>query len=304
MAEETGLKATGEADAQSEAVEEAARRVAAIMERVRSPFPMTTRMELLAELIDLHEQLLEPRPRAAQEAELAFLLLLEDAPSILENSLFRKFIAEHIEPSDFFRIRWQGAEEVITVAEVLYGFRARSEIPADQVNLYVRELMRHALRQFERQGAHEQSFELLQRTPLPPPMLDDEMTRQRNRVYLFETRRAHGRRRVLRGYLMLELLLVLFVFPYLFVHYENGEFRETVEEVIGVDMPAEPLQRGLTYEDGMYWSIITSASIGYGDVTPQTRGGKMLAAIAGTMGVLTAGVIAGLVLNWITPRSL
>jgi hypothetical protein len=44
--------------------------------------------------------------------------------------------------------------------------------------------------------------------------------------------------------------------------------------------------------------------VGYGDVTPRSNEGRIIAAVLGTMGVLTIGVLAGLILNWITPRQL
>jgi voltage-gated potassium channel len=54
----------------------------------------------------------------------------------------------------------------------------------------------------------------------------------------------------------------------------------------------------------LVWSLITAASIGYGDVTPHTGIGKGIAAALGIMGVITVGVIAGLILNWISPRTI
>jgi voltage-gated potassium channel Kch len=111
------------------------------------------------------------------------------------------------------------------------------------------------------------------------------------------------KRRILYGYLILQAILVLIVFPLLFIHYENGEIARAIEKAANVDLPPESRQY-LSYADGLYWSIITAASIGYGDVTPVTQGGKIIAALLGTMGVLTVGVIAGLILNWITPREL
>ncbi len=69
-------------------------------------------------------------------------------------------------------------------------------------------------------------------------------------------------------------------------------------------MPEEPEIQLFSYADGLYWSIITAGSIGYGDITPITRMGKLIAASLGLMGVITIGVIAGLILSWPTPRSL
>jgi Ion channel len=45
-------------------------------------------------------------------------------------------------------------------------------------------------------------------------------------------------------------------------------------------------------------------AIGYGDITPVTGLGKLLAGTLGILGVLTTGVIAGLILNWLSERSL
>ena len=59
-----------------------------------------------------------------------------------------------------------------------------------------------------------------------------------------------------------------------------------------------------TFADSLYWSVITYGAIGYGDISPVTHEGKILAGLHGLMGVLTTGIIAGLILNWITPREL
>jgi voltage-gated potassium channel len=62
--------------------------------------------------------------------------------------------------------------------------------------------------------------------------------------------------------------------------------------------------RLFTYAEALYWTIITAASVGYGDITPLTNTGRIIAATLGVMGVVTIGVIAGLILRWITPRSI
>lgn len=70
-----------------------------------------------------------------------------------------------------------------------------------------------------------------------------------------------------------------------------------------VDM-ADVRGQYLSYSDGLYWSLITAASIGYGDVTPKAGAGRVIGVVLGVMGVATVGVVAGLVIRWITPRRL
>jgi voltage-gated potassium channel len=65
----------------------------------------------------------------------------------------------------------------------------------------------------------------------------------------------------------------------------------------------EEQRQYLTYGDGLYWALITASSIGYGDVTPVTNVGRIIAATLGVMGVITVGILAGLILYQITPRN-
>jgi voltage-gated potassium channel Kch len=107
----------------------------------------------------------------------------------------------------------------------------------------------------------------------------------------------------LHGYLTLYIILVTIVFPLLFINAENGAIQDKIEQAAEVDMDEENRQF-LSYSDGLYWSVITASSIGYGDVTPVTQVGRIIAATLGIMGVITVAVIAGLILEWITPRRL
>jgi hypothetical protein len=99
----------------------------------------------------------------------------------------------------------------------------------------------------------------------------------------------------------LQVILVLFVFPYLFINAENGQLQRQVEQLADVELGDEGYQM-IPYSEGVYWSVITAGSIGYGDVTPKTTTGRIIAGMLGTMGVVTVGILAGLVLDWITPR--
>lgn len=151
---------------------------------------------------------------------------------------------------------------------------------------------------FDQRGEMEDVFRLLQLAPASLHMSEADMLRLHHRATLYERRRVRHRRRWLYGYLLLQIVLVGAVFPWLFINAENGRFQQQVEDMTDV--------RGqyLSYADGLYWSLITAASIGYGDVTPKTGAGRAIAAIHGVMGVITVGVVAGLVIRWVTPRRL
>jgi hypothetical protein len=113
--------------------------------------------------------------------------------------------------------------------------------------------------------------------------------------------RVQRNRRVLYAYLIVQAFLVLLVFPLLFINAENGAIQREVEELTEVELGDEGY-RLLSYPQGVYWAIITATSIGYGDVTPTTTTGRIIAVVLGTMGVVTVGIFAGLVLDWVTPR--
>ena len=88
---------------------------------------------------------------------------------------------------------------------------------------------------------------------------------------------------------------------YLFINAENGRLQREVEQLADVELGDDGYQL-LTFSEGVYWAVITASSIGYGDVTPTTTTGRIIAGTLGTMGVITVGILAGLVLDWMTPR--
>jgi voltage-gated potassium channel len=58
----------------------------------------------------------------------------------------------------------------------------------------------------------------------------------------------------------------------------------------------------LTFADALYWSFVTATPVGYGDVVPQTAGGRVLAVFDGLLGMSGTGVIAGSIRGSLTPR--
>jgi hypothetical protein len=298
--------------------EAAVERVRALIAEVGSKTYGEERAEVLDELIHLHDLLTEAEAEGPRHAALCFLLYVADDESILENEAYRQFIVEHVDPEEFREFEWESVEQVIQVAEVLYGFRFKEDLPPDQVTEKVRNLVRYALRQFERDGDSEKMFQLLERAPIHPAEMDEDLLRLRSRLHLYEMRNVQRKRRILYGYLIVQALLVFLLFPLLFQNFENGRIQQEIEDAtglaivegeivceqaeVGEEVECEIPRQFLTFGESLYWSVITYGSIGYGDVTPVTWQGQVMAGLHGLMGVATIAVVAGLVLNWITPR--
>jgi len=259
----------------------------------------------LDQLIELHETCAsQGEEAAAARLRETFLLTLDDTPEVTQEPRYCQFLANQVSPSDFAKLRWQSPERVIRFCEILYGFQFPDDTTAESVRLHVAMLLRESLQEFERRGSYEQMLQLVQMAPTSPALLTGELLRLRNRVHMYEMNRVRRNKRILHGYLVIQAILVVVVFPLLFVYAENGEIRDAIKVATDVSIPEKHGRQHLQYSDGLYWSLITAASIGYGDVTPRSNEGRAIAAVLGTMGVLTIGVLAGLILNWITPRRL
>jgi len=192
---------------------------------------------------------------------------------------------------------------VSTYCELLYSLEQDDAEITERVNALIRDVLNQALLQFERSKELEKLFVLLQYIPATPLQENDQLRRMRNRAYVYEMRRVRRHRRFLYGYLVVQAILIVLVFPLLFINTENGYIQDQIQHATNVPFPQEQ-RRTISYLDGLYWSLITAGSIGYGDIIPHTGVGRTLAAILGILGVTTVGVIAGLILEWITPRHL
>lgn len=277
-------------------------RATSLVQRSSTPTTAKEQKAILSELIELYDNI-APHEELRQQIRRLFLLVLMNAPEVLAEAAFSDFLADQFKPEDLDKLRWQEPGQVIALCETLYGFQFPSEAKAEQVKAHVRTLLRHALQQFEQEGDLEKMFQLLHLAPTSALIEEAELFRLHNRAYLYEMRRMQRNRRFLYGYLILYVILATLVFPLLFINAENGAIQDQIEQAAEVDMPEERRQF-LSYADGLYWSLITASSIGYGDITPITNMGRGIAATLGVMGVITVGVIAGLILKWITPRQL
>ena len=208
-----------------------------------------------------------------------------------------------MQPQDFIQLEWQTPDSIALFCEILYGFRYENEQVANQVKRHVRHLLRHVLHQYEQNGNLEKVFEMIRFAPTHPMMRDVELSRLRYRAYLYEINRVKRHRYILYGYLVVQAFLIVVVFPLLFINAENGRIQNEVEQLTDVEL-GDPGYRTYTYMEGLYWATVTASSIGYGDLTPITNTGRIIASILGTMGVITVGILAGLILDWITPRQL
>lgn len=253
-------------------------------------------------LIASHAEQIEDE-EAALQARLNFLKCIEERPKLLNKKSVAHFLATEIRPEDFDGVQWTTPAQMIEFCDKLYGFRFEEETLREQVGQHIGYLLQRALSECERAKDWEDLFALVQLAPTSPLMDDVELRRLRHLAHSYELRRVRRNLRILYSYLSLQALLVLVVFPLLFINAENGELQRRVEELTDVAIGDEGY-RLITFADGVYWSVVTAASIGYGDITPMTTTGKIVAGILGTIGVVTVGVVAGLVLKWVTPRAL
>lgn len=277
-------------------------------------------LRLINELVDLHEKLEATETskengnkengdkengdkESGTQVRVAFLQLIEKNPTLLKETVASHFLATAIKPTDFDELQWTTPVRILDFCKVLYGFQFADETVTKQVRIHVSYLLQRALRHYENTGQGEKLFELVQVAPTSPLMDSAELSRLRYLARSHELQRVRRNARILYGYLAAQAFMVLVVFPFLFIKAENGELQRQVEALTDVKIGDEGY-RLFTYIDGLYWSIVTAASIGYGDITPMTTTGKIIAAVLGTMGVVTVGVIAGLVLKWVTPRIL
>ncbi|MEZ4865787.1 MAG: potassium channel family protein [Caldilineaceae bacterium] len=243
----------------------------------------------------------ETEDNAATELRLSFIRLLREDLDLLEEEAVAHFLAAEVKATDFQKLNWQETEEILEFCNQLYIYPFEDQAVRQQVREHVRRLLRYALRRYEEKADYEQLFKAVRIAPLYAVWNDEDLTRLRHLAYHYEVKRVTRNQRWLYAYLAVQAVLVTVVFPILFINAENGALQAQVEQMAGVEIGDEGYHL-LSYMDALYWSVITAASIGYGDITPTTTTGRIIAAVLGTIGVITIGIIAGLILNWITPR--
>lgn len=185
-------------------------------------------------------------------------------------------------------ISWASASDVVRAAERFY-VSADGPITSEDSHRHVRDLVKHAGLTFARQHRWGEVFRLLNSVQIPPNMMDADLFRLRSALVLYEQKRVSRVRRTLLIILLAVLAYIFGVSPSIFVTLENPAR-------ITSSMPF------LDWSEGLYWSIMTSTTVGYGDIVPQTPYARMLALFNASIGVTLMGVIAGLILGLVTPR--
>jgi hypothetical protein len=255
----------------------------------------------LAEIIAQYDGLAHSDEKTAVELSQEYLQHITENPDLLRQPEYSGFLARHIEPEAVAAMEWESPHHMVLFSESLYHSQFVDEEMAQKLDQHARILLRHALQEYEKEGELEKMFRLLRLAPSYLLQQDNELSRLHYRANNYEIRRVRRSRRLLYSYLIIQAILVLFIFPYLFINAENQRLQNQVEQMADVELGDDGYQT-ISYPEGVYWAIITAASIGYGDITPTTNTGRMIASILGTMGVVTVGILAGLVLDWITPR--
>ena len=259
------------------------------------------RHSLLSDLTERYNRIVDEDE--ARQVRQAFLRFVQASPDLLPNEEVVRFLTDSVDAEDFAALDWSTPSTVVAFQELLFGFRFTEPEVGERVTGHTRALLTQALRQYEKAGEWNKALELMRLAPTTVTAQSPELLRLRHRAYLHEIRQMRRRRRLLYGYLVLQALLIVLVFPLLFIYAENGKLQDEIEQTTRADLPEEE-RTYFTYFDGLYWSVVTAGSIGYGDITPKTSIGRFCAAVLGLSGVITAGVIAGLILTWVTPRKL
>ena len=151
------------------------------------------------------------------------------------------------------------------------------------------EAVTRAIRNWVANRRWEQAAQLLTLVPLPPEHVGPELARLRAEVALYEFKRVARVRRRLVCAITMVLFYLFAVSPTLFVQLENPTRAANHMSI-------------LDWSEGLYWSVITAMTVGYGDIAPQTPYARLLSLWNATLGVTLMGVIAGLILGLVTPR--
>ena len=58
------------------------------------------------------------------------------------------------------------------------------------------------------------------------------------------------------------------------------------------------LFEGMSFSDGIWWSFVTTTTVGYGDISPESLGGRIVAAILMLVGIGFIGMLTGTIATY------
>lgn len=254
--------------------------------------PATPEVQIRAAVLlsQLYPTIAPNDPDFAQRTHCILLRDLRQPRKTLAHPSCSWLLMTHLREENLAHIPWRSAEEVASAAECFYGFNDAG-LESQESHRRVRDLVRYAGLRFAEQQRWEEVFRLFARVHLPADMMDADLFWLRNTLVLYEQRRVGRMRRILFLLIVGAVLFALVFAPLLFMGCENPyRLAHGMKE--------------LGFAEAVYWSVITSASVGYGDIVPQTAHGRIVAIAAGLTGITVMGIIAGLILSYITPRNL
>lgn len=232
----------------------------------------------------------DKNPEFAKKTHIVFIKHLLKSTKHFGHPTCNWLAVTHLHGENLSDIPWDSVDEVKVAAEGFYNVIG-TELDSHEINRRVRDLVKYAGLQFTANDRWEDLFKLISGVHVADDVLDDEFYRLKNSALLYEQRRVERLRGFLSYFIIIVLVFVSFVSPLLFMISEN-DFRQSA----GMET--------LSYFDSFYWSIITAGTVGYGDIVPYTFPGRILAMINSLLVIILLGVVAGLILSYLTPRSI
>ena len=262
--------------------------VATLFEMAERPANKEIELQAAALLSQLYPARAPHDPAFARRAHRILLSELRDDSISLKHREVSWLAITHLRDANLEHVPWENVDEVVAAVECFYGMDHHG-MTAHDAQRRVRDLLKSACSRFIRQERWESAFRLMNRVHVGEDLIDAELFHLRNILNLYEQRRARRFGRAMGWTLATLWTYLAAVAPLLFIVLESGARA-------AAGLPE------VTWIKAFYWSMITATTVGYGDIYPITTAGMILAVGNAMMGVVTIGVISGLILNSLAAR--